>query len=122
MGGLLDKANATKTETMDAEVVTEKVAPVTSPQPVSSTPKSKAPSNPDSARNLNIGGWVAIVIGGILALQGGGMGLLVVCAVLLVGIGLIVQSERLAEGDINTVKLGISIFMAVLVPFRSKDV
>jgi len=115
MGGLLDKANATKTETMDAEVVTEKVAPVTSPQPVSSTPKSKAPSNPDSARNLNIGGWVAIVIGGILALQGGGMGLLVVCAVLLVGIGLIVQSERLAEGDINTVKLGISIFMAVLV-------
>ena len=115
MGGLLDKANATKTDTMDAEVVTEKVAPVTSPQPVSSTPKSKAPSNPDSPRNLNIGGWVAIVIGGILALQGGGMGLLVVCAVLLVGIGLIVQSERLAEGEINTVKLGISIFMAVLV-------
>ena len=115
MGGLLDKANATKTDTMDAEVVTEKETPVIATQAPSTSPKSKAPSNPDSARNLNIGGWVAIVIGGILALQGGGMGLLVVCAVLLVGIGLIVQSERLAEGEMNTVKLGISIFMAVLV-------
>jgi hypothetical protein len=115
MSGLLDKANATKTETVDAEVVTEKVTPVNSPQPVSPPIKSKAPSNPDSARTLNIGGWVAIVIGGILALQGGAIGLLVVCAFLLVGIGLIVQSERLAEGELNTVKLGISIFMAVLV-------
>ena len=115
MGGLLDKANATKTETVDAEVVTKKVTPVNSPQPVSPPIKSKAPSNPDSARKLNIGGWVAIVIGGILALQGGAIGLLVVCAFLLVGIGLIVQSERLAEGELNTVKLGISIFMAVLV-------
>jgi hypothetical protein len=115
MGGLLDKANATKTDTMDAEVVTKKVTPVIATQAPSTSPKSKAPSNPDSARNLNIGGWVAIVIGGVLALQGGGMGLLVVCAVLLVGIGLIVQSERLAEGEMNTVKLGISIFMAVLV-------
>ena len=103
MGGLLDKANATKTETVDAEVVTEKVTPVNSPQPVSPPIKSKAPSNPDSARTLNIGGWVAIVIGGILALQGGAIGLLVVCAFLLVGIGLIVQSERLAEGELNTV-------------------
>ena len=115
MGGLLDKANANKTETMDAEVVIEKVTPVTSTQPESTSPKSKAPLNPDSARHLYIGGWVAIVIGGIFALQGGGMGLLIVCVVLLVGIGLIVQSERLAEGDMNTMKLGISIFMAVLV-------
>ena len=64
---------------------------------------------------LNIAGWVAIVVGGILALQGGGMGILVVMGVLLVGIGLIVQSERLAEGDMNVVKLGLSIFVAVIV-------
>ena len=43
------------------------------------------------------------------------MGLLVVSAVLVVGIGLLVQSERLAEGDMNMVKLGISIFLAVIV-------
>ena len=33
---------------------------------------------------LNIAGWVAIVVGGILALQGGGMGIFVVLGVLLV--------------------------------------
>lgn len=121
MGGLLDKANATKTETVDAEEVTVKVK--TKPAPIDVKPSSKPSSsrssvpkqNPELAMKLNIAGWVAIVVGGILALQGGGMGVLVVIGVLLVGIGLIVQSERLAEGDMNMVKLGLSIFMAVIV-------
>ena len=119
MGGLLDKANATKTETVDAEVVAEKVTKGVEATPTQSSTSSSMSSiskqNPELSTKLNIAGWVGIVIGGILALQGGGMGLVVVVGVLLVGIGLIVQSERLAEGDINMVKLSLSIFMAILV-------
>ena len=121
MGGLLDKANATKTETVDEVEVTVKVktkpasAEVKSSSKPSSSSSSAPKQNPELAMKLNIAGWVAIVVGGILALQGGGMGILVVMGVLLVGIGLIVQSERLAEGDMNVVKLGLSIFVAVIV-------
>ena len=121
MGGLLDKANATKTETVDEVEVTVKVktkpasADVKSSSKPSSSSSSAPKQNPELAMKLNIAGWVAIVVGGILALQGGGMGILVVMGVLLVGIGLIVQSERLAEGDMNVVKLGLSIFVAVIV-------
>ena len=117
MSGLLHKANAKKTETVDAEVVDVKVSKTPSQDKVA-TPSSSPSSpkqNPDLALKLNIAGWVAIVVGGIIALQGGGMGIIVVLGVLLVGIGLIVQSERLAEGDMNVVKLGLSIFMAVIV-------
>tara|TARA_Y100000766_G_scaffold2099_1_gene1675 strand:+ start:2514 stop:3770 length:1257 start_codon:yes stop_codon:yes gene_type:complete len=123
MGGLLDKANAKKNETEDTKEVKAKVSKAeevtvkvdkTAPQTkVASSPPPK--QNPELAMKLNIAGWVAIVVGGILALQGGGMGILVVLGVLLVGIGLIVQSERLAEGDMNVVKLGLSIFVAVIV-------
>ena len=116
MGGLLDKANATKTEPVDAVTVTVKVdtpSPVVIQYSQSSNPSFT--QNPELSMKLNIAGWVGIVIGGILALQGGGMGLLVVCGVLLIGIGLIIQSERLAEGDMNMIKLGLSIFMAIIV-------
>ncbi|MBT7638334.1 MAG: hypothetical protein HN554_05490, partial [Euryarchaeota archaeon] len=117
MSGLLDKANATKTETVDAEVLDVKVTKTPSQDKVATPSSASSPpkQNPELALKLNIAGWVAIVVGGILALQGGGMGILVVLGVLLVGIGLIVQSERLAEGDMNVVKLGLSIFMAVIV-------
>ena len=43
------------------------------------------------------------------------MGILVVLGVLVVGTGLLVQSERMADREMNTVKLGISIFVAILV-------
>jgi hypothetical protein len=117
MSGLLDKANATKTETVDAEIVDVKVTKTPSQDKVATPSSASSPpkQNPELALKLNVAGWVAIVVGGILALQGGGMGILVVLGVLLVGIGLIVQSERLAEGDMNVVKLGLSIFMAVIV-------
>jgi hypothetical protein len=119
MSGLLDKAKANKTDANSSSkpeqvtVAAEKVAPVLSDSKSSSKPPLS--QNPDLSRNLNIAGWAGIVLGGILALQGGSMGLLVVSGVLVVGIGLLVQSERLAEGDMNTIKLGISIFLAVIV-------
>lgn len=116
MSGLLDKANATKNEPEQKQVtvVAESVTIVQQKAPLTASAAPK-PDSTDMARNLSIGGWVGIFIGGILALQGGSMGLLVVSTVLIIGIGLLVQSERMSEGDINTVKLGISIFVAVIV-------
>ena len=128
MSGLLDKAKANKTDadtspkSEQVTVAAEKVAPVLNDSKSSSKPPLS--QNPDLSRNLNIAGWAGIVLGGILALQGGGMGLLVVSAVLVIGIGLLVQSERLAEGEINTIKLGISIFLAVIVaagPYAAQE-
>ena len=55
-----------------------------------------------------------ILIGAILSLQGGAWGLAVVVVVLVVGIGAIVQAERMT-GRINQVKLGASIVVALLI-------
>ena len=116
MSGLLDKANASKTETDPTQVtvVAEKVT-IVSQQPTAQVSSSAGSGGPDTPLKLTIAGWITIFIGGILALQGGGMGILVVLTVVVVGTGLLVQSERMADREMNTIKLGISIFIAVLV-------
>lgn len=116
MSGLLDKANASKTESEPTQVtvVAEKVT-IVSQQPTAPVISSASSGGPDTSLKLTIAGWITIFIGGLLALQGGGMGILVVLGVLVVGTGLLVQSERMADREMNTVKLGISIFIAILV-------
>ncbi|MDA9166007.1 hypothetical protein N9O16_00795 [Candidatus Poseidoniaceae archaeon] len=116
MSGLLDKANASKTESEPTQVtvVAEKVT-IVSQQPTAPALSSASSGGPDTPLKLTIAGWITIFIGGLLALQGGGMGILVVLGVLVVGTGLLVQSERMADREMNTVKLGISIFIAILV-------
>ena len=57
---------------------------------------------------------MTILLGAILSLQGGAWGLAVVVVVLVVGIGAIVQAERMT-GRINQVKLGASIVVALLI-------
>ena len=116
MSGLLDKANASKTETDPTQVtvIAEKVT-IVSQQPTAQVSSSAGSGGPDTPLKLTIAGWITIFIGGILALQGGGMGILVVLTVVVVGTGLLVQSERMADREMNTIKLGISIFIAVLV-------
>lgn len=116
MSGLLDKANASKTESEPTQVtvVAEKVT-IVSQQPTAPALSSASSGGPDTPLKLTIVGWITIFIGGLLALQGGGMGILVVLGVLVVGTGLLVQSERMADREMNTVKLGISIFIAILV-------
>jgi hypothetical protein len=116
MSGLLDKANASKTETDPTQVtvVAEKVT-IVSQQPTAQISSPAGSGGPDTPLKLTIAGWITIFIGGILALQGGGMGILVVLTVVVVGTGLLVQSERMADREMNTIKLGISIFIAVLV-------
>ena len=116
MSGLLDKANASKTETDPTQVtvIAEKVT-IVSQQPTAQVSSSAGSGGPDTPLKLTIAGWITIFIGGILALQGGGMGILVVLTVVVVGTGLLVQSERMADREMNTIKLGISIFIAILV-------
>jgi hypothetical protein len=116
MSGLLDKANASKTESEPTQVtvVAEKVT-IVSHQPAANISSSVGSGGLDTPLKLTIAGWITIFIGGILALQGGGMGILVILAVVVVGAGLLVQSERMADREMNTIKLGISIFIAVLV-------
>ena len=116
MSGLLDKANASKTESEPTQVtvVAEKVT-IVSHQPTANISSSVGSGGLDTPLKLTIAGWITIFIGGILALQGGGMDILVILAVVVVGTGLLVQSERMADREMNTIKLGISIFIAVLV-------
>ena len=116
MGGLLDKANAAK----DSEIETK----ATEPEPVvakaaaepasSTTTTSSAAGGPDSATKMSLAGWVIILLGAILSLQGGAWGFIVVTVVLVLGIGAIVQAERM-RGSINQVKLGASVVVALLI-------
>jgi len=117
MGGLLDKANATK----EAETV-EAPAPVTVAKEAVNTPSDNpgllvsggASGSPDNATKFSLAGWVIILAGAILSLQGGAWGFAVVGIVLIAGIGAIVQAERM-KGEINQIKLGASIFVALLI-------
>uniref|UniRef100_UPI003F6989A5 hypothetical protein n=1 Tax=Poseidonia sp. TaxID=2666344 RepID=UPI003F6989A5 len=118
MGGLLDKANAAK----DAEIVEETPSPVKAsghsepPTPVvSKTASAPSPAgNPDTAMKINLAGWVIILIGAILSLQGGAWGFIVVSIVLVLGIGAIVQADRM-RGGLNKPKLYASIGAALLI-------
>ena len=63
---------------------------------------------------LNLGGWVVILLGAILSLQGGAWGFLAVSVVLVLGIGAIVQADRM-RGGLNKPKLYASIGVALLI-------
>ena len=117
MGGLLDKANATK-DTDDAKVAEPEpvVAAATSADPPAHK-KAGAPASagaPDTATKVNLAGWVIILLGAILSLQGGAWGFAVVAVVLVAGIGAIVQADRM-RGSVSKPKLYATIVVALLV-------
>ncbi len=118
MGGLLDKANAAKEPETEAAapapVKTKAANTNSSPQDGGLLTKSDAIGSPDVATKISLAGWVIILVGAILSLQGGAWGLAAVAIVLVVGIGAIVQAERMT-GSINQVKLGASIVVALLI-------
>ena len=113
MGGLLDKANAAK-ETED----TEEPAPVkvgsTAPEVSNDPPKVVSESSADTAMKMGLAGWVIILIGAILSLQGGAWGFIVVALVVILGVGAIVQADRM-RGSVSKPKLYASIAVAMLV-------
>lgn len=111
MSGLLDKANAAKgTEEVAKEAAPEPVKVATS-SPTGSTGQS---GSPDTATKLSLGGWVIILLGAILSLQGGAWGFAVVSIVVVLGIGAIVQADRM-RGSISKPKLYASLVVAMLV-------
>ena len=63
---------------------------------------------------LKTGGWVIIIIGGLLSLQGGSWGLVVVLIVLVLGIGALFGGQALSEEGVNPVKMGIAAVLAIL--------
>jgi len=95
------------------------------PEPVTASSSTNPPAHksagnpspsgsPDAATKVSLAGWVIILVGAILSLQGGAWGFVVVAIVLILGIGAIVQGERM-RGRINQVKLGASIVVALLI-------
>ena len=105
MSGLLSKANATE-EKAENEVKT--------PESVSITPAVHEGGGPDIPTILKTGGWVVIIIGGLLSLQGGSWGLIVVLVVLVLGIGALYGGQFLSEEGVNPVKMGIAAVLAIL--------
>ena len=118
MGGLLDKANATK-----EAVIEDEPAPVV----IAKSEAAKAPSDnpgvlvggsgsgsPDTATKMSLAGWVIILVGAILSLQGGAWGFAVVAVVVVLGVGAIVQADRI-RGGVNKPKLYATLVVAMLV-------
>lgn len=123
MAGLLDKAKATN-DTGKKEVETSKdnsggllskgaPAKVVKTTTVTTTETLIDGSN-DTARIIGMAGWAIILVGAILSLQGGGFGLLVVLIVLAIGIGSIVQSQRMT-GNVSQTKMILSIAIAAII-------
>ena len=84
MSGLLDKAKAAQgLEDEPKEPVPDPVKVASPAQTISSAPSG----SPDTATKLTLGGWVIILIGAILSLQGGAWGFAVVSIVVVLGIG-----------------------------------
>ena len=118
MGGLLDKAKSassdekstTKSKTESATLLSGEVKSKNS----NAATVAVQQDGPDIPMILNIAGWIIIVLGAIFSLQGGGFGLIVVLVVLALGIGSIVQSQRMT-GGISPVKTGISVALAFVI-------
>ena len=123
MAGLLDKAKATNdTEKKEDKTSKDKSggllskgspAKVVTTTTVTTTETLVDGSN-DTARIIGMAGWAIILVGAILSLQGGGFGLVVVLVVLAIGIGSIVQSQRMT-GNVSQSKMIISIAVAAII-------
>ncbi len=105
MSGLLSKANAAE-ETVENEAKGETVAEV--------LPAVHEGGGPDVPTMLKTGGWVIIIIGGLLSLQGGSWGILVVLVVLILGIGALYGGQALSEEGVNPTKMAIAGALAIL--------
>ena len=100
MSGLLSKANAAEGN-VENEAKAETVAEV--------LPAVQEGGGPDVPTMLKTGGWVIIIIGGLLSLQGGSWGTTVVVLVVLVlGIGALYGGQALSEEGVNPTKMAIA--------------
>ena len=122
MAGLLDKAKATndgeekveKSDNMKSGLLSKGASKVVTTTTVTTTEASIGGDSNDTARILGMVGWAVIFVGAIISLQGGGFGLIVVLVVLAIGLGSIVQSQRMI-GNISQPKMVASIVVAILI-------
>lgn len=109
MSGLLSKANATE------ETTASKPAEEESKTDASALAQAIEESDgPDIPTILTSIGWAVIVVGGLLSLQGGFWGLVVVLCVLVIGIGAIYAGQHMSEGGIDPVRMGGAAALAIL--------
>ena len=117
MSGLLDKASAVKkAEAAEAEPKKSKQVEGKAIEMKADGKIRAIAGEPPSqaAMQISLAGWVIILIGAILSLQGGSWGFIVVSVVLVIGIGAIVYADRM-RGSVSTPKLAASIIVAVLI-------
>ena len=109
MSGLLSKANATE------ETTASKPAEEESKTDASALEQAiEASDGPDIPTILTSIGWAVIVVGGLLSLQGGFWGLVVVLCVLVIGIGAIYAGQHMSEDGIDPVRMGGAAALAIL--------
>lgn len=109
MSGLLSKANAAE-ETKEPEPVEQEQK-----QNSGLLAASEQPSDgPDVSTILSSIGWAVIVVGGLLSLQGGSWGLIVVVTVLIIGMGALVGGQSLSDEGVNPVKMGMAAGLAII--------
>jgi len=117
MGGLLDKANAASESGTDAKATEPepvKAKATAEPAPTKSNVQTPSSGAPDKATQISLAGWVIILVGAILSLQGGAWGFAVVAVVVVLGLGAIVQADRM-KGSISKPKLYITVAVALMV-------
>ena len=109
MSGLLSKATAAE-ETSQSKPVEEEAKADTS----ALSQAIEQNDGPDISTILTSVGWAVIVIGGLLSLQGGAWGLIVVLGVLVIGIGALYAGQHMSESGVDPVRMGGAAVLAVL--------
>lgn len=109
MSGLLSKANAAE-DTAKSAPVEEEVKNQAGLLEASVQPSD----GPDLPTILTSVGWAVIVVGGLLSLQGGSWGLIVVLSVLVIGIGSLYAGQNMSEGGVDPLRMGGAAVLAVL--------
>lgn len=121
MSGLLDKANtaaqAASEEDANAKVTPAPVkAEAPAPTPVAAkTPVAGADEGLPLPAILSSVGGIGLFVGLLLSLQGGFIPFFITGAVLLVAVGAIVLADQVQGKDLNVVKTGGAVFLAVII-------
>ena len=109
MSGLLSKATAAEEASPVKAVEQEDKGAVEAP--VAGIQPSDGPDMPTILTSV---GWAVIVVGGLLSLQGGSWGLIVVLCVLVVGIGALFAGQNMSEDGVDPMRMGGAAVLAVL--------
>ena len=118
MSGLLDKASAAKKAEEAEEPPKKKELDGKAVEMKADGKIRNLEGEPNAhlAMQISLAGWVIILVGALLSLQGGSWGLAVVSVVLVIGIGAIVYADRM-KGSVSTPKLAASVVVAVLIVY-----